>query len=62
MTSMKQDSDFGKEMSANIDRVLMSDSALDAAINWIASNLNPDDVFDKSDLETWAENNGYIKE
>ena len=37
-------------------------SALDNAIDWISDNLNPEDVFPVSDLETWAEENNYIKE
>lgn len=39
-----------------ISRDMLSD-----AIEWIAKNLNPQDVFDDSDLDSWAEDNGYIK-
>lgn len=35
---------------------------LDKAIEWIGENLEPTDVFSKEQLETWAENNGYVKE
>ncbi len=35
---------------------------LDNAIEWIAKNLNPSDVFSDKDLETWAEGEGYVKE
>lgn len=35
---------------------------LDDAIDYIKSNLTPEDVFDKSDLENWAEENGYVEE
>lgn len=34
---------------------------LDEAISWIKSNMNPDEVFDESQLEEWAENNDYVK-
>lgn len=33
---------------------------LDDAIDWIKSNLNPDDVFDQRELEIWAEDNGMV--
>jgi hypothetical protein len=29
---------------------------------WIKDNLSPEDVFDDVDLETWAEENGFVKE
>jgi hypothetical protein len=36
---------------------------LDEAIGWISKNLNPEDVFKKEALTTWAENNGMgVKE
>jgi hypothetical protein len=62
MPTGTQDNNFAKEMSQQVDEVKMSHSALDAAIDWIASNLNPDDVFSTKDLEGWAESNGYVKE
>jgi len=39
----------------------MSNAALDEAIDWIANELNPDDVFTDDKLERWAESNGYSK-
>lgn len=30
---------------------------LDTALEWIKSNLRPEDVFDKSELEEWAIDN-----
>jgi len=36
-------------------------SLLENAIDFISTNLNPDDVFPIKDLETWAEENGYEK-
>ena len=53
MTSIRQDKDF---VEAVIDKYL-----LEASIEWIKSNLEPDEVFCKMDLESWAESNGYAK-
>ena len=41
---------------------VISSSALENAIDWIKEKLEPEDVFDKDQLENWAEQNGYIKE
>ena len=38
---------------------LLPQYPLDEAIYWIAKNLRPADVFDASQLEEWAEENGY---
>jgi len=35
---------------------------LDASIDWIQGNLNPEDVFKESQLEDWAERNGFVKQ
>lgn len=32
---------------------------LGEAIDWIEANLDPDDVFSKEELGSWAECNGY---
>lgn len=36
--------------------------SMNDAIEWIQSNLEPEDVFKIGDLEMWADTNGYIKE
>jgi len=41
---------------------VISSSALEEAISWIKSNLEPEEVFDKNQLEEWAKTNGYVKE
>lgn len=41
---------------------VINDSLLDDVVDWISSNMEPDEVFPKSDLELWAEKNGFIKE
>lgn len=33
--------------------------SLDDIVSWIANNLNPEDVFDESQLAGWADDNGY---
>lgn len=34
---------------------------LECAIDWIKNNLEPEDVFSKEQLESWAEDNDYEK-
>ena len=64
MPTGSQDRDFAKAMGEKIDdlKIKMSESTLDSAIDWIANNLRPDDVFPSTDLAEWAERNGYKKE
>jgi len=62
MASSTKDKAFAEEMAASLDEIKMSSSTLDNAIEWIGSNLNPDEVFKEKDLESWAESNGYVKE
>jgi hypothetical protein len=44
---------------------ILSEHALDDAIEWIQANLEPEDVFSLDELakwaKVWAENDGYIK-
>lgn len=61
MPTNKQDKDFADEMYQSID-VRMGTAALGNAVEWIAMNLAPDDVFSDKDLSAWAESNGYKKE
>lgn len=61
MPSGSQDKAFAENMDSFLSASL-STAALDGAIEWISNNLSPDDVFTTKDLESWAENNGYIKE
>jgi len=62
MPTRSQDKEFAEEMKDSVDFVQMSNGALDNAINWIDNNLDPEQVFSSSKLETWAENNGYTKQ
>ena len=54
MTTVRQDSEFK-------DAIVPS-SLLEEAIEWIKSNMEPEDVFNDDDLKTWAEDSGYTKE
>lgn len=63
MPTRQQDERFAAELCSDIDvTAVMSKTALDSAIGWISSNLNPDDVFSEKDLQHWAESNGFVKE
>jgi hypothetical protein len=46
MTTKLEDDRFGGEF-------------LEEIIEWVASNLNPEDVFDHDALEEWALDNGF---
>jgi len=39
----------------------MEDQVFDAMIKCIKDNLSPEDVFDESQLEKWADKNDYVK-
>lgn len=54
MSTYLQDNAFIKSI---IDSDLLRN-----AIDWISQNMSPEDVFSKDQLETWAENNGFVKE
>ena len=46
MTTIAEDKSFGTDFLENI-------------IDWIRSNLEPEDVFSDSQLRDWALNNGF---
>ena len=54
MTTRQQDNDFLGDV--------IGSGLLDTAIEWIRKNLEPEEVFDDSDLDKWASNQGYTKE
>lgn len=62
MPTSRQDQDFADVMKDNVDEVKMSTTSLDSAIEWIQSQLEPDDVFTEKQLGSWAESNGYSKD
>ncbi len=60
MPSSAQDASFAEDMDSMV--VVDRKHALDRAIDWISSNLEPIDVFSEKDLEAWAEANGYKRD
>lgn len=41
---------------------VISDTILELSLDWIASNFDPEEVFDEDKLERWAKGNGFSKE
>lgn len=56
MPSSRQDREYRQSV---IDKIESSIN-LDDAIEWIKSNLNPEDVFNAKDLRQWADENDYV--
>lgn len=54
MSTVKQDADFIKEV--------IPTSLLELALDWIANNMEPEDVFDDEALSEWAMASGFVKE
>lgn len=52
-TPEQQNAEFVSDVLFNVDSVLA------ASIEWIAANMSPQDVFDRSQLEAWAAMNGW---
>ena len=53
-TSTRQDSDFIREV--------ISPTLLEQAMQFIADNFEPEDIFEEDVMREWANENGYIKE
>ena len=51
--SESQNKDFSKFM--------IGEKPLDSVVNWIKDNLDPEDIFSTTQLDKWAESEGYIK-
>lgn len=64
MPTRTQDDKFASEMKdlVEIQEFKIDKAALDVAIEWISSNLDPEDVYSVTALEVWARTNGFIKE
>lgn len=52
-TTVKQNRDFAEE--------LLPHYPLDTALEWIARNMDPADVFAEDKLEAWAEGAGFTR-
>jgi len=57
MTTAEQDRKFNEMLMPTLTQA----ASLQNAIDWISYNMNPENVFSASDLEAWAEDNGYVK-
>ncbi len=44
-----------------IDFASFGEDFLEQIVDWITVNFDPEDVFDFSTLEKWAEQNDYVK-
>lgn len=62
MATTQQNKEFKNQLVSDIEDNISRDYLEESIIPWINTNLEPDDVFDKKDLENWAESNGYVKE
>lgn len=46
----------------NFKEAITKDSLLSESIEWIKSNLSPEQVFDDEKLADWSTDNGFVKE
>jgi len=56
MTTSRQDNAYRDMILGKLG----SSIQLEDAVEWIKSNLNPEDVFDEKDLRQWAEENDFV--
>lgn len=59
MPTNRQEKEFAEEMNGYNS---VASGSLRAAMEWMADNLEPEDVFDDKKLSAWAEANGWVKE
>lgn len=52
---------FNSYSNERFVKEFLGDDLLDKAVEYIKDNLHPDDVFDESELEEWARDNGFVK-
>ena len=65
VTSGGQDREFGRKLWDAIEGEFEScftQGRYDWVLEWVEQNFGPEDVFDASDLEEWAKDNGFTKE
>lgn len=44
------------------EKLLSMSPRPDDVIEWVKNNLNPEDVFSTTQLDKWAESEGYVKQ
>lgn len=63
MSTSRQDELFASLINDQVEvTTTVSKTALEFAIEWIAKEFEPEDIFTEKQLESWAESNGYVKE
>jgi len=62
VTSSKQDKAFAETMAATITKILTTEDGilLEDALDWIAKELSPEEVFSETQLAAWAERHGLV--
>lgn len=53
---------IGSRLEKDFVDSVVSSNLLAEAIDWIQSNLEPEDVFSEKQLGDWAAENDYVKE
>lgn len=62
MITKREERSFADIMEELLPKPAIDPSALSCAIDWINSNMNPEQVFHTDNLNDWAERNGFVKE
>lgn len=65
LTTTAQDRGFGERVWGVIENLLgdaLENEDASWVVEWVASNFEPQDVFEVSELDAWAESNGYVLE
>jgi hypothetical protein len=60
MGTQSQNRKFKEFINELIDGEEYYDIDMSDVIDWITSNLDPDEVFDEDALTYWADHNGFI--
>jgi len=48
-----------QQQQSFLNTVFNADAALASTVEWIAANMQPQEIFDRSVLEDWARINGW---
>jgi hypothetical protein len=68
MTTGTQDRQIAELLTSNLEYIIdgreitIRSSDMGFLIDYVQSNMNPDDVFDIGDLRDWAFRNGFVEE
>ena len=53
---------FGSRLNERFVNEITTINLLDVVVDWIRSELEPEDVFPVEQLDTWAANNRFVRE